>query len=418
MLFEDGRGAAEYVSGARVFGLFNPRPRVLVLNACYSGTVLARAKERADWRDAAIVSIDSATPLEVGAGTAFQTMFYEGLLRGQPVEAAFKAAQRYVANDPKFGDFSVPATETPPSQKFRLQPGGEPVALVPSPAAADASEVRLETPHVRRIRRSSDRFVGRREELASALEALLPLPAGVRRAGPGRVVTLTKEGGIGKTAMAGELADWCVEREVFSGGVYELACETYASAEAFLTRLLEVSGVPLAEQRGDLMALLRGWFSERFPAEQPALLVLDNLDDLFAGASPARIEAERLIEAALDSAPSLRVLATCRWPLGLAEHERPIEVPPLRADEARDVFIENLAGPAHQTEVRATWDRPDSAVRELIDRLSGRHPHAMVLLARQMRRPGMTLQMLRDEARDDLLKVLTDRTRPTMSRTG
>lgn len=94
MLFEDGRGAAEYVSGARLFGLLNPRPAVLVLNACYSGTVLARAKERADWRDAAIVSIDSATPLEVGAGTAFQTMFYQGLLGGQPAGAAFKAAQR------------------------------------------------------------------------------------------------------------------------------------------------------------------------------------------------------------------------------------------------------------------------------------------------------------------------------------
>ena len=262
---------------------------------------------------------------------------------------------------------------------------------------------------MRRIRRSSDRFVGRREELASALDALLPLPAGVRRAGPGRVVTLTKEGGIGKTAMAGELADWCVERGLlFPGGVYELACEAYASAEAFLSRLLEVSGVPLAEQRGDLVALLRGWFSQRFPADRPALLVLDNLDDLFAGGSPARIEAGRLIEAALESAPSLRVLATCRWPLGLAEHELPIEVPPLRADEARDVFIENLVAPAHQAEVRATWGRSDGAARELIGKLSGRHPHALVLLARQMGRPGMTLGRLRAEGRADLLGVLAD----------
>jgi hypothetical protein len=29
LLFEDSRGVAEYVSGARVFGLLNPRPRVL-----------------------------------------------------------------------------------------------------------------------------------------------------------------------------------------------------------------------------------------------------------------------------------------------------------------------------------------------------------------------------------------------------
>ena len=408
LLFEDGRGAAEYVSGARLFGPFNPKPRVLVLNACYSGTVLARAKDRADWPDAAIVSIEPATPLEVGAGTAFQTMFYQGLLGGEPAGAAFEAAQRYVANDVHFGDLSVPADETPPSRKFRLYPGGESVALVPSPPAAGASEVRPETPHVRRIRRSSDRFVGRREELATALDALLPLPPGVRRVGPRRMVTLTKEGGIGKTAMAGELADWCVEREVFPGGVYELACETYASAEALLSRLLEVSGVSLPAKREDLIGLLRGWFSRCFPAERPALLVLDNLDDLFARASPARIEAGRLIEAALESAPSLRVLATCRWPLGLAEHELAIEVPPLRADEARDVFIENLVKPAHQSQVRATWSRPDTAARELIDKLSGRHPHALVLLARQMGRRGMTLGRLRDEARANLLKVLAD----------
>src|SRR5439155_325681 len=40
--------------------------------------------------------------------------------------------------------------------------------------------------------------------------------------------------------------------------------------------------------------------------------------------------------------------------------------------------------------------------------LSGRHPQSLMLLARQMRRPGLTLAQLRDEARDDLLKVLHD----------
>lgn len=58
--------------------------------------------------------------------------------------------------------------------------------------------------------------------------------------------------------------------------------------------------------------------------------------------------------------------------------------------------------------MRATWDRSDSAARELIDKLSGRHPHALVLLARQMGRRGMTLSRLRDEARADLLRVLAD----------
>src|SRR5919198_1098278 len=57
----------------------------------------------------------------VGAGTAFQVMFFQELLRGRTAQEALLAAQLYVANDPHFGDLSVPAGEIPPSKKFHLR---------------------------------------------------------------------------------------------------------------------------------------------------------------------------------------------------------------------------------------------------------------------------------------------------------
>lgn len=54
---------------------------------------------------------------------------------------------------------------------------------------------------------------------------------------------------------------------------------------------------------------------------------------------------------------------------------------------------------------RAVWTaRPASSST----RSRGRYPHALVLLARQMGRRGMTLSRLCDEARADLLRVLAD----------
>ena len=79
----------------------------------------------------------------------------------------------------------------------------------------------------------------------------------------------------------------------------------------------------------------------------------------------------------------------------------------MHEDEACEVFISHLDDLAHQLEARATWSQPTSPIRQLIQ-MSGRHPQSLRLLARQMRRKGLTLAALRDEAHDDLLAVLKD----------
>ncbi len=241
--------------------------------------------------------------------------------------------------------------------------------------------------------------------MAASLGALLP----PRRPGLGegerRIVTLTREGGIGKTALALEMADWCEERAAFPGGIFELACEHFRSVPEWLSQLLDRFGVPLQEQRGDLLELLAGRLAASFPPERPALLLLDNLDDLFG--RDLRRDAAAVLETALTATPALRVLATCRWPLGLADHETEVEIKPLDEAEACNVFLSHLTSPTCKREFQRSWGQENGLSRQLIA-LSGRHPQSLRLLARQLERPGMTLKRLVEEARADLLKVLVD----------
>ncbi|MSS72637.1 MAG: tetratricopeptide repeat protein [Candidatus Latescibacteria bacterium] len=411
LLFEDGRALADFIPGERLFPLLKPRPRVLFLAACHSETVLTRAKAEADWSDSVIVHVLGETPIEVTACVAFQSMLYAELLRGETAGEAFDAAKRYLANDPILGDLSVAIQEIAPSAKFRINEAGRDVRLPPT-ASVEAPPKDVSPPSPRRsamIRRTSDRFVGRRREMAQVIDALLPVRAGIGR-GEQRIVTLTKEGGIGKTTMATEVSDWAGERGLFPGGVFELSCERFTTDQELLTGLLTLFGVPPADQRGDLLALLTAVLPQVIPQGQPALLLLDNLDDLFGQHTPREVRdrATAALETALTVASDLRILATCRWPLGLSDYETEQEVIPMAEDEARDVFVSHLdsPAPAHLFEIQETWEQPDSIIRQIVQ-MSGRHPQSLQLLARQMRRKGMTLEKLRDEAHEDLLKVLT-----------
>lgn len=173
-------------------------------------------------------------------------------------------------------------------------------------------------------------------------------------------------------------------------------------------RLLKIFDLPETEQKGDLVELLCEVVRERV-GDSSVLLVLDNLDDLVATTSPQELRGETraVVEKLLGVAPRLRILATCRWPIGLAEDERIVAVLPLSEEDARDVFLSHLEKPEHVHEVRATWGQEESPARRLI-RLSGRHPQSLRLLVRQLRRPGLSLERLCAEAHENLLGKLVD----------
>lgn len=107
-----------------------------------------------------------------------------------------------------------------------------------------------------------------------------------------------------------------------------------------------------------------------------------------------RGQAAEILETALTVASDLRVLATCRWPLGLSDHEMEQEVIPLIEEEARDVFVSHLEYPAHRLEAQETWKQPDSPIRQIV-RMSERHPQSLQLDPDSSNGGAGTFEMLR-----------------------
>lgn len=220
-------------------------------------------------------------------------------------------------------------------------------------------------PHVPVPRTS---FVGRTGELGE-LESLFARE-------DVRLVTLTGPGGIGKTRLAVELArrrqHLHPEETVF------VPLENIAEAELVVPTI----GAALGLREADVTTV-----ADRLD-RRAALLVLDNFEHVMAAAP--------LVAELLDSAPSLRVLATSRELLRLTgEHE--LQVPPLSAeDEAVTLFVER-ASAAQRLFDLSTEDA--SIVAEICRRLDG-VPLAIELAAPRLRL--LTPEQLLDRLRDRL----------------
>ena len=159
-------------------------------------------------------------------------------------------------------------------------------------------------PPLRSLGRASDlpvpntSLVGREAEIGE-LGTLLT-------GGGARVVTLTGPGGAGKTRLAIAVAAALAEES--ADGVYFVPLEAVTSAEVMWTTLADHLGLPVAGRTpADVVAFL---------AERPALLVLDNLEQLPAASG---------VVTELVTAPAVRILATSRRPLHVAgEFQRPV----------------------------------------------------------------------------------------------
>ena len=161
-------------------------------------------------------------------------------------------------------------------------------------------------------------FIGR-EEVVAEVAAL---------AGGHRLVTLTGPGGTGKTRVSLEVARMLEDR-LRDGAAFvplapiadpELVPETIARA----LEIQEEPGRPMIET-----------LSERL-AEVEALLVLDNFEQVIAGAP--------VVSSLLSAAPSIRIVATSREALRV-DGEREYPVPPMTlADVAVAADPERLLG--------------------------------------------------------------------------
>src|SRR5215212_8024401 len=153
------------------------------------------------------------------------------------------------------------------------------------------------------------RLIGREDERDTARQLL------VDEAVP--LLTLTGPGGVGKTRLALQIADDV--RGAFPDGVRFVALAPIAAADlvaptiAHALGLGDVGSAPIVDQLRDSLR------------PKHLLLVLDNFEQV--------VEAAPLVAALLGDCPGLRVLATSRVRLRIAE-EREFPLSPLRLPEA------------------------------------------------------------------------------------
>jgi predicted ATPase/class 3 adenylate cyclase len=208
-----------------------------------------------------------------------------------------------------------------------------------------ASGLASEFPELRSLNRSNlpvpaNPLVGRRNETERALE-LLSRPQT-------HLLTLQGGGGAGKTRLAVEVAGEAVTR--YRDGVWIVLLAPIGDRSLMVSEIARVLGVdPVAKEPLETTLV-------HTLADRELLLVLDNFEHL--------LDAAEIVAQLLAEAPKLDVLTTSREALRIsAEHL--MEVPPLPAADAADLFVQ-----------RALAVRPDLSIdgedREAIARICGR----------------------------------------------
>jgi predicted ATPase/DNA-binding CsgD family transcriptional regulator len=178
-----------------------------------------------------------------------------------------------------------------------------------------------------------------------------------------RLVTLIGPGGVGKTSVAVAVGHRDSEHSAEAAVFVDLV--PARSADDVLRTMADAFGVEgdASRSSAELGAHL---------ADRSMLIVLDNCEHVIDAVA-------ELIDVALASGGTWRVLATSREPLGLGdEHLVPVE--PLGA-AAAELFVER----ARRLEPRLPWDASDERIIELCGRLDGL-PLAIELAAGQVRR--------------------------------
>ena len=220
------------------------------------------------------------------------------------------------------------------------------------------------------LRPQTTSFIGREAELAEVQEALKAH----------RLVTLTGVGGVGKTRLATEVAARLADE--FPDGVWFFELAAVADPAAVPDAVAAVLGItqqPGKSLTDSVAAALEG---------RVRLLVFDNCEHV-------RDAAADLVEAILAHSATVRVLATSREGLGVADEQLWL-VPSLEVGAGIDsaavsLFVERARSVASRFSV-ATADEA-AAVVEICRRLDG-IPLAIELAASRM--ASMTASEVRD----------------------
>ena len=202
-------------------------------------------------------------------------------------------------------------------------------------------------------------------------------------------MTLTGVGGVGKTRLATEVAARLADE--FPDGVWFFELAAVADPAAVPDAVAAVLGI--TQQPGKSVADSRG----RRAGGQVRLLVIDNCEHVLDAAAD-------LIEAILARSATVRILATSREGLGVAD-EQMWPVPSLDVDAGNESAAVNLFVERAQSlasELLAGHADEADAVVEICQRLDG-IPLAIELAASRM--ASMTASEVRDRL-DDRFRLL------------
>lgn len=243
---------------------------------------------------------------------------------------------------------------------------------------------------------SMSSFIGRERELA-ALTRALPTA---------RLLTLIGVGGAGKTRLALQFAEKCLD--AFPDGVWFI--ELARLNDAALIPQLIASALGVRDESGDLAQTLKN-----FLARRQALLVFDNCEHLIDGAA-------QWAETLLRAAPQLKIVATSREGLNLAGEQifhvpslplpkatHAVSAATLLQSDAAHLFVERAT--AANDHFRVT-EQNAPLIAQICRRLDG-IPLALELAA--ARTKALSVEQIAARL-DDLFRLLTGGSRAALPR--
>ena len=177
---------------------------------------------------------------------------------------------------------------------------------------------------------SETAFIGRARELDQLQQLLLHEETR-------RLITLTGMGGVGKTRIARQAAELCVDS--FPGGIFWVPLDDIRTGEGLLRRLADLLKLPLQSDRS-----LVEQIGHAFNQQGRSLLLLDNLEQIE--------KVEMVVRDLLTAASKALLLLTTRRKLNLRA-ETVFEIRPMPQNDATQLFVD-----------RARASRADFALTE------------------------------------------------------
>jgi tetratricopeptide (TPR) repeat protein len=386
LLLEGDDGSVDPVSPQRLAkAMQGANVRLVLLSACHSGAA-GRALHEAGIPN--VVMVDERYPMHAEVAAIFNRQFYAWLARGKPPGEAYEAGVRAVRTDRRFGDEAPPPRNR---QTGEIEPRygerfdkiiaddrplveGIPMAgyeeLYPSKSLCTVTREEI--------------FVGREAKMIEV----------IRQMQTARLVTLTGPGGIGKTALARQVALWHAERHLFRDGVIEVNLENVRDDGGLLSQLAYALGVKPDS--------VRPWDTIRAALAGHRLVLLDGAENL----TPQAVGC--LSDQLLGRLEELHLLVTSHAPLHLVKYEQCIEVDELPVGHGEWI------GPAEEMFIAYTPQKRQAeivlehfnAVREICRELGG-YPLGILLEAAQLSDERETPESLLKALRANMVEALS-----------